>query len=536
MEKIKKVILVLTQRRVSPTLWLATFLGIVVTRLFFDKFIAKANAPLFDLVMDIHNILFFGLTFLSVWLFLSLILQKKPFDLSYLMLLASFFIIFPPILDLLQTKGEVYWSFYLISSPGDLFWQFATIFGHLPSGIVYFGTKIAFISAIIILSGIVFLSSGRIWKSFLSALGVYIILFLMAAFPSILAYLGIFLSQGRFWEIQPFEIIQFFSNFRILSVELENLGHSLAYNLNFVYFLLILAILGLFFFWSERAKFMATLRNFRYPQLIYHVGLFFCGLGLGYWVYPQDIRGDFFELVAILSLIMAIIFSWKASVVVNDLNDMEIDKITNAERPLPSGLFGRDEYGQMGKVFLFLAVLGGFLVDYKFGWLLLVYQILAWFYSATPLRFKRFPIFATSLSALASLLVLMLGFILFSPEQSLAGFPWKIFALLFITYTLCLPIKDFKDIAGDKKDGVWTVPVIFGEDMGRTIVGASFFISYILSVFFLNEWRLFWWSLIFGSISFLVINNKKIAPRRLLWWNLAIVSVYGLILVKIVFL
>ena len=129
----------------------------------------------------------------------------------------------------------------------------------------------------------------------------------------------------------------------------------------------------------------------------------------------------------------------------------------------------------------------------------------------------------------------MIGFILISPQQDLAGFSWRIFFLLLITYTLCLPIKDLKDIKGDKKYGVKTIPVLLGEEKSRLFIGVSFFVSYVLSVFFLNEWNLFWWSLIFGSFSFWTINNKKIAPRRLMWWNLGLVFVYGLILVKIVF-
>ncbi|MFZ5982241.1 MAG: UbiA family prenyltransferase [Patescibacteria group bacterium] len=536
MERLKKITRDIFERRIGPASWLGNFLGLVMLRLFLDKFIAKTSSPLFDFIMDIHNILFFGLTFLLVWLVLSLVLREKPFKLSYLMLLASSFIVFPPIFDLLRTGGEVFWSFYLISAPKDLGWQFLTIFGHLPTGIVYFGTKITFISAIIILSGLVFLRTRSVWKAFFSAIGTYCALFFMAAFPSILAYLGIFLTRGDFLKIKPYELIQFFSSFKILGVELEKLAYSVAYNLNFIYFLLILAILSLFFFWSEKVKFIAVLRNFRYPQLIYHGGLFFCGLGLGFLAYPQDITWEFFPFLAILGLLSSVALSWKASIIPNDLRDIEIDKLTNSSRPLPSGLFGKDEYRQFGITVFILAVLGGFLVSYQFGWLLVAYQVLAWFYSAEPMRLKRFPLIATALSALASLLILMLGFILFSPDQNLEGFPWRIFWLLFLSYTLCLPIKDFKDIPGDKRDSVWTIPVILGETKGRLVVGSAFFISYLLSVFFLNEWNLFFWSLIFGSISFWVINNKKIASWRLIWWNLAIVSVYGLILVKIVFL
>ena len=102
--------------------------------------------------------------------------------------------------------------------------------------------------------------------------------------------------------------------------------------------------------------------------------------------------------------------------------------------------------------------------------------------------------------------------------------------------TLSLPIKDFKDIEGDRKYQIWTVPVIFGEETGRLITAVGIFISFMLSVFMLNEFRLFWWALLFGIIAFLIVINQKIKPRRLFWWVLGTVAAYGVILIRVLFL
>jgi 4-hydroxybenzoate polyprenyltransferase len=535
MKKIEKFVNKLLTRKISPVFWLINFLGIIFIRLFLDKFIARSSSPLFDFIMDIHNILFFLLTFLFIWLILSFILKKKPFELAYLMLWASLFIIFPPILDLIKTGGDVYWSFYLISSPTILLKQFLAFFGFLPSGIVYFGSKVTFILAIFLLSGLVFVKTKSVIKMIISALGTYVAFFAMASFPSIMAYLGIFLTKGYFLKIKEYEIIQFFTNANIWGVTLKNINYSLVYNLNFIYFLLVLAFLFLFFAWSEKVKFWSILRNFRYPQIIYNSGVFILGSLLGILAFSENFKPNLFSLLGFLVLLISVWLSWKASVVANDIYDIEIDKITNAQRPLPRNIFKIKEYKQLGIIIFFLAILGGFLISYKFGWLLISYQILAWFYSGQPFRLKRFPILGTFVSAWASLIIFMMGFILFSPGQNLNNFSWRFFFLLLFSYTFCLIIKDLKDIEGDRKFGIKTIPVILGEEKGRLFVGASFFTSYILSVFFLNEWKLFWWSIIFGSVSFFIINNQKVTSRRLLWWNLAIVFIYGLILVKIVF-
>jgi 4-hydroxybenzoate polyprenyltransferase len=219
--------------------------------------------------------------------------------------------------------------------------------------------------------------------------------------------------------------------------------------------------------------------------------------------------------------------------VLNDLVDLEVDKISNNRRPLLAGIYKHKEYAQLGYAFFGLSLLGGLVVGFKFFSIMLVYQFLAWAYSAKPYRLKRFPLIATLLSAAVLILVLFAGFTLFSGDNNIQGLSWRVILLFLIALTLSLPIKDFKDIEGDKKEGIWTIPVIFGEENGRLIVATGIFISFMASVFLLNEFRLFWWAIILGALSFWIVLTKK--PRQLFWWVLGTVSVYGLILVKILF-
>ena len=105
-----------------------------------------------------------------------------------------------------------------------------------------------------------------------------------------------------------------------------------------------------------------------------------------------------------------------------------------------------------------------------------------------------------------------------------------------LTLTLSFPLKDFKDIEGDRKMGVWTIPIIFGEELGRIIVGSGIFLSFVASVFILNERDLFFWAALSGAIAFLIVVSEKIKTRRLVWWILPVIAVYGLIVVKIALL
>jgi 4-hydroxybenzoate polyprenyltransferase len=535
MEKLAKFIDSILIKRVEPIFWLLNFFGIIVLRLYLDKFIAKSNSPLFDLIMDIHNVLFFFLTIASVWLVLSIILKKNPFNLAYLMLWVTLAIIFPPIFDLIKTNREVFWSFYLISSPVDLIWQYVTIFGHLPSGIAYFGTKITFIMGILALSLLVFIKTKKIVKTLLAAAGIYSALFFMAAFPSFFYFFFELLFGKSIVSTYPFEIIQFLAKAKFFGIELADPIYALAYNLNLVYFPLSLGVLS-YFFWKSRPKmFLAVVRNLRYPQIMFHSGLLFIGLGIGLITYPENFNLNFFSMLAVFDIWIAILLTWEASVIVNDIFDYRVDLLSNPERPLQRGIFTLNNYAQVGALLFFLSIIGALMVNYKFGILLFVYQILAWFYSAEPFRLKRFVPIASLVSALTLLTVFFSGFIFFSPAQNLEHLSWRVIFLLMITYTLSLPIKDFKDIDGDKKDGVRTIPVIFGEEKGRLIVASGIFASFILSVFFINELRLFWWATLCGSLAFYVITNKKIHPRSFFWWILIIILFYTLVLIRVAF-
>jgi len=517
--------------------WIIIFLGIVTIRLFLDKFVAQSSFSAIQPEMDLHNYLFFGLVFLLIWLFLSLILDLKPKNLAFVMVWACLLIDLPPIFDLIKTGGSVYVGPYIYGNLKELKIEYLTIFGNLPSGMVYFGTKIVFILVSLGAGGLVWLKTKNWWKTFGGLVGTYSILFFMASFPSWLAFIFYFIEGSKgVTELSSVQIFQFISATDVFSFRAVDFAFRHIFHLNLIYFPLIIIFSSWLFFFSDRNKFWAVLKNIRIPQCFFHLGLFFVGLGLGYLAYPDNLTFNLFSFFAILTLMTAIVLAWKASVIVNDLYDLETDNVTNSSRPLPQSVFSFWQYAELGIICFIFSLIGGLAVNFKFAVLLLVYQIVAWFYSAPPFRFKRAPLLATFVSSLALLTVLFMGFLVFSGEHNLQGLSWRIIFLLMLVFTMSLPIKDFKDIAGDRKMGVFTIPVIFGEEFGRIIVGAGIFISFVSSIFFLNERDLFFWAVILGAITFLIVVSEKIKTRQLIWWVFPCVFIYGLIVVEVALL
>jgi 4-hydroxybenzoate polyprenyltransferase len=536
MERIEKIIKYLSENPPSPLAWIGTFAGIIATRLFLDGFIPQKGEFTLATATDIHNFLFFLLSALLLWLFLALLLKENPLKTSKIVLWASLMFIFPPILDMLKTGGKIFWSPYLFNSLSGLSSQFLSFFGNLPTGMVYFGTRIIVAASIVFFAGLIYIKTKNILRAAIGALGTYTILFFMASIPSWgTFFFYLFSGSKKVSTVSSIDVVQLFgAPQNVFGTSLAGgFREAVSANLNLFYFMLLCGLLLILFFTINKHKLLAVIKNVRLPQIMVHGGLFLAGLGSALLIYPQNLELSIFSVAAVLDLLAAIIFAWMASVIVNDIADFAIDSISNPARPLQEKIFSVFEYKQLGIIFFLLSLLGGLVVGAKFAALLLIYQFLAWAYSAEPFRLKKFPLVATFISSAALLVVLFTGFTLVSGDNNLAGLSWRVILLLLVSFTLVLPLKDFRDIEGDRKDRIWTIPVIFGDKNGRLVNAVGAFIPFILSVFFLNEPRLFWWAVIFGSAAFLTIITKK--PRQLFWWVLGITAAYAVVLVKVIF-
>ncbi len=563
-------------------------MSIILVRLLIENWLQdfRFKSGLYIFYQFTHTLLFFLSAYLLFVFTLSRLLKTRFRSAANVMLYGHLIILAPPLLDHIISSGNGFWSFYKFDSLAGLLKRFLTFFGDKPDIGITYGVRIEVALALFFIFIYSFIKTygqrnfetkypvifkGKcnflenyclfknlklkignscailLQKIFLYSIFVtlvsYAIFFVLGTFPSWIAIAIDGFTKG-FFNVTEINTAQMFLSPAIFfSREIPDIVSALNIKMSFVYalFLTLLLVGGSWIFFKK--KFLAIVKNARPPQLLYHSGLLAVGLALGIKFSGSVLTLSFFNILSFLLLTEAVWLAWLASVVANDIQDQEIDAIANADRPLIKKVFTIDEYKTLGWIFFFGSLLFSAIVNFKVALLLLVYQAVAWIYSGWPLRLKRFPIIATFASSIASLLILFSGFILVAPNQNISQLPAAIIWLLAISYTLSLPLKDFKDIAGDKKDGVYTIPVLFGEQWGKIIVGSGVFISYLLSVVLLNEPRLFWWAFLGGSISFWLINqmqkpsaNRWLNYRNIFWWILGIISAYGLVLIKIIFL
>ncbi|MFA5777612.1 MAG: UbiA family prenyltransferase [Parcubacteria group bacterium] len=542
MPKLEKMIQKIEECPSSLWILLSSFVSLILIRILIENWVTGENAHRSFFIFYEFFDSFLIAYLVSLWI-IHKILKVSFKKAANILIWGYSVIIIPPLVDYVMSHGKGFWSFYTFDSLSGLIKRFFTFFGDRPDIGITYGVRAEILIAVLLILVYAYLKSKSILKSAFVSFLVYATLFILGTFPSwiTIAVQGISIGFSKVTEIDAVQM--FFSPFSLFSKDIYQVNDALIVKVNMIYLLIISAIILLGLFRYQKERFCSFLKNIRFPQVFYHGGLLIAGIGIGFAFSQKTVPINFFNALGFLVVLDAVILSWLASVVVNDIFDEKIDTKTNSYRPLIKKTFSLSEYKAMGLIFFAFSIYLASLVNLKISFLLIVYQGIAWTYSAWPMRLKRFAFVSTFVSSVASLMIFFAGYSLVTDSQIFLEIPFQIIILLIIAYTLSIPIKDFKDIEGDKGDEVYTVPVVFGEYWGKIIVASGILLSFLLSVILLNEFRLFWWAIILGGVSFwLVAKMRKSSSeslvnyRNIFWWILGTVSIYGIVLVRIVFL
>ena len=523
-------------------LWSLTFLSIIFARVLMENWLGKMINRSGDYFFHhfSYTLVFFLLSYLLFLAFLMKKLDLKIKAASNVMLWGYLIIIFPPLFDFILLNDRPYLSFYGIYSLSEMPYRFFTFFGDSPDYGMTYGVRIEIAFTVLALLVYAFIKTRDKIKALIISIEAYLILFFLGTFPSWMTILVRGFQKGPL-NVAESDIVQlFFPSVRLFARSTGSYLNALSIKLSLVYgFILFLFVCwGLYVLY--RKQFLAFLKNARPVQLGYHIGLLLAGMFLAVAFTRINWDLNIFNIFALLLVMVSVAFAWLASVVVNDIYDKKIDHLTNQTRPLIVKDFSNEAYITAGVVLFAVSIFFSAMVSPKVAFLLMAYQALAFFYSAWPFRLKRFLGVASLVSSIASLLILFAGFILAAPMEDIGQLPTRIIWLLGVAFIFCLPIKDLKDIKGDKADGVMTFPVVFGEYWGKVIIGGGIFFAYVFSVIAFNEKKLLLWALFLGGVSFwLVVISKergqKITNRNVIWWVMGVLAIYIFLLWRFVF-
>jgi 4-hydroxybenzoate polyprenyltransferase len=172
-----------------------------------------------------------------------------------------------------------------------------------------------------------------------------------------------------------------------------------------------------------------------------------------------------------------------ASNALNQIYDLEIDRINKPKRPLTSGrLSMRDAWIFTGVTYAIALALAWFVAPggrHECFWLVLIATAITILYSVPPARTKRLGIWANLTIAIPrGVLLKVAGW---SSVKTIVGLePWYIGAIFGLFLLGASTTKDFADMEGDARGGCRTLPIIYGVRRAAWMISPSFVVPFLM--------------------------------------------------------
>jgi 4-hydroxybenzoate polyprenyltransferase len=197
---------------------------------------------------------------------------------------------------------------------------------------------------------------------------------------------------------------------------------------------------------------------------------------------PRDVFSRDLVLFPVIGLTMAAVLN-AASNALNQIYDLEIDRVNKPRRPLPSGRMS------IAEAWLFTA--GGYAVALLLAWLVapggrrecfwivVAATLMTFVYSMPPFRTKRLGIWANVTIAIPrGVLLKVAGW---SAVKTVAGIePWFIGGIFGLFLLGASTTKDFADMEGDARGGCRTLPIIYGVRRAAWMISPSFVVPFVM--------------------------------------------------------
>lgn len=175
-----------------------------------------------------------------------------------------------------------------------------------------------------------------------------------------------------------------------------------------------------------------------------------------------------------------------ASNAINQIYDLDIDRVNKPRRPLPAGSLSMGDAWRftvlcfvLAWALAFLASPPGLESHRECFWIVLFTSVLVWAYSAPPLRTKRHGVWANVTIAIPrGLLLKVAGWS--TVKTVLDVEPWFIGTIFGLFVLGASTTKDFADIEGDRAGGCQTLPILYGVKKAAWMIAPFFVLPFLL--------------------------------------------------------
>ncbi len=209
---------------------------------------------------------------------------------------------------------------------------------------------------------------------------------------------------------------------------------------------------------------------------------FASGAVTAYGAAPREDWHPALVLYPLIGLTMAAVLN-AASNALNQIYDLEIDRVNKPKRPLPSRRMEMREAWIFTLVTYALALLLAWLVApqgrHECFWIVLIATLITILYSVPPARTKRLGLWANlTIAVPRGVLLKVAGW---SSVKTIVGAePWYIGAIFGLFLLGASTTKDFADMEGDAQGGCRTLPIIYGVRRAAWMISPSFVVPFLM--------------------------------------------------------
>ncbi|HEX5215091.1 MAG TPA: UbiA family prenyltransferase, partial [Vicinamibacterales bacterium] len=185
---------------------------------------------------------------------------------------------------------------------------------------------------------------------------------------------------------------------------------------------------------------------------------------------------------AVIGAVMAAVFN-AGNNALNQIYDLEIDRVNKGKRPLPSGRLTMTEAWWFTVITYAITLVLAWMVApggrHECFWLVVIAIVATYIYSVPPLRTKQRGIWANiTIAVPRGVLLKVVGW---SAVKTIIGVePWYIGTIFGLFLLGASTTKDFADMEGDRRGGCRTLPIIYGVRKAAWMISPSFVLPFIL--------------------------------------------------------
>ncbi|MDH4210717.1 MAG: UbiA family prenyltransferase [candidate division WOR-3 bacterium] len=213
-------------------------------------------------------------------------------------------------------------------------------------------------------------------------------------------------------------------------------------------------------------------------------------------------------------ILLSVFFSFQASVILNDVNDVRADAIVKRRTPINCGYVSVGAYLQIAVVCLVISILLALGTGYRTLLIVILGNILHFAYSSKPFRLKRFYPLSIFLLALGALLAAIAGYSLYEASRPFLSFPLRASLFIMVPLFLALNFRDLADYQGDRRTDTTTLFTLIGLERGRLVNAVLILLSYVSVAVILQYSLLFAICIPLGLASGHVCIQKPLSEKR----------------------